>query len=225
MQDSIIVEIAVFHYTGLTLWRTSPISCIRLTSINPLLNNPNPEKQALQNHCGKGRKWRLPSFSPFLTMFSALYRTNFIISAIIKLLFNLDKSTFLLYGNEITLSQMTNFRIIYLKEFAGDIFHYDENDRKFSKRTENKVVRGSNCSSLAISPHEEQFLLFPVFSKNLYSRHVKTRAYLGKERRYSDPGQFADWERVKSPSLVLGNPEKGMWDVVDAISPPPPPSI
>ena len=28
--------------------------------------------------------------------------------------------------------------------------------------------------------HDEQFLLFTVFSKDLYSRHVKTRACLGK---------------------------------------------
>ena len=50
-----------------------------------------------------------------------------------------------------------------LKEFADDYFRFDENGRKFPK-----------CSLRAISP-------FPaVSSKELYCRHVKTRACLGK---------------------------------------------
>ena len=61
-----------------------------------------------------------------------------------------------------------------LKESADDIFRYDENSRKFSKRVENTVGKRRNCSLRAISP-------FPtVFSKDLYCRHVKTRACLGK---------------------------------------------
>ena len=41
------------------------------------------------------------------------------------------------------------------------------------KWVENTVVKGEIA-------HKEQFLLFPVFSKDLYGRHVKTRACLGK---------------------------------------------
>ena len=84
----------------------------------------------------------------------------------------------------LTLSQMTNFRLFQLKEFADDNFKFDKNDRKYNKRVENIVGKGEiarkhcgkrrNCSLRAISP-------FPtVFSKDLYSRHVKTMACLGK---------------------------------------------
>ena len=43
----------------------------------------------------------------------------------------------------------------------------------FSKRVENTVGQGEIA-------RYEQFLLFPVLSKDLYCRHVKTRACLGK---------------------------------------------
>ena len=59
-----------------------------------------------------------------------------------------------------------------LKEFADDNFEFDENGRKFSKSVENTVEKGE----IALY---EQFLLFPVFSNDLYCRHVKTRACLG----------------------------------------------
>ena len=38
-----------------------------------------------------------------------------------------------------------------------------------SQREENTVGKGEIA-------HYEQFLLFPVFSKDLYCRHIKTRA-------------------------------------------------
>ena len=61
-----------------------------------------------------------------------------------------------------------------LKEFADDNFQGDENGGKFSKRVENTVGKRRNCSLRAISP-------FPtVFSKDLYFRHVKTRACFWK---------------------------------------------
>ena len=51
---------------------------------------------------------------------------------------------------------------------------YDESGRMFFKRVENTVEKSRNCSLQAISP-------FPiVFSKDLYRRHEKTRACLGK---------------------------------------------
>ena len=60
-----------------------------------------------------------------------------------------------------------------LKEFTDDEFKFDDNGRTFSKRVENPVVKGEIA-------YYEQFLLPTVFSKDLYCRHVKTRACLGK---------------------------------------------
>ena len=57
--------------------------------------------------------------------------------------------------------------------FADNDLEFDETGREFSKRVENTVGKGEIA-------HDEQFLLFPVFSKDLYCRHVKTRACLGK---------------------------------------------
>ena len=59
-----------------------------------------------------------------------------------------------------------------LKEFADDNFKFVENSRKISKWVENTGGKGEIAR--AISP-------FPlIFSKDLYCRHVKTRACLGK---------------------------------------------
>ena len=61
-----------------------------------------------------------------------------------------------------------------LKEVADNNFKFYENDIKFSKRVEKHYGKRRNCSLRAISP-------FPaVFSKDLYCRHLKTRACLGK---------------------------------------------
>ena len=61
-----------------------------------------------------------------------------------------------------------------LKEFADDSSKFDENGKRLSKRVENTVGKGEIA-------HYEQFSPFPtVFSKDLYCRHVKTRACLGK---------------------------------------------
>ena len=61
-----------------------------------------------------------------------------------------------------------------LKEFAENNSKFDENGKKLPKRVENTVGKGEIA-------HHEQFLLFPQrFSKDLYCRHVKTRACLGK---------------------------------------------
>ena len=54
-----------------------------------------------------------------------------------------------------------------VKEFADDNFKFDENSRNFSKRVENTAGKGEIA-------RYEQFLLFPVFLKDLDLRHVKT---------------------------------------------------
>ena len=65
-----------------------------------------------------------------------------------------------------------------LKEFADDNFNFDENGRKFSKRVENTVGKGEIA-------RYEQFLHFPVFSKDLYYRHVKKTGLVWK--RFNRP--------------------------------------
>ena len=69
----------------------------------------------------------------------------------------------------LTLSQTTDFRLFQLKEFANNNFRFDENSGGFYKRVENTVGKGEIA-------RYEQFLLSPVFSKDMYCRHVKTRA-------------------------------------------------
>ena len=66
---------------------------------------------------------------------------------------------------------MTNFRLFQTERvFGDDGFKFDENCRKFPKWAENTVEKGE----IACSP-------FPtVISTDLYCRHVKTRACLGK---------------------------------------------
>ena len=67
---------------------------------------------------------------------------------------------------------MANFNSSKLKDFAGDNFSFDENDRKFSTRAENTVGKGEIACYV-------QFLLFHTgFSKDNYL--VKIRACLGK---------------------------------------------
>ena len=61
-----------------------------------------------------------------------------------------------------------------LKEFADDNFNFNENGRKFIKVGRKHCGKRRNCSLRAISPFTT------VFSKDLYSRHVKMRACLGK---------------------------------------------
>ena len=59
------------------------------------------------------------------------------------------------------------------KVFADDNIEIDENSRRLSRSVENTVGKGEIA-------RYEQFLLFPVFSKELYCRHIKTMACLGK---------------------------------------------
>ena len=81
-------------------------------------------------------------------------------------------------------------KYIFINRFPNDKFYTLPNSKslqrtvsnliemaKFSRRVENNCRKRRNCSLRAIS-------LFPtVFSKDLYCRHVKTRACLGKGER------------------------------------------
>ena len=60
------------------------------------------------------------------------------------------------------------------KDFSDDNFKFNGNDGKFSKKGRKHCGKRRNCSLRAISPFHS------VFSKDLYCRHVKTMACLGK---------------------------------------------
>ena len=65
-----------------------------------------------------------------------------------------------------------NFRLF--QKFADDNFELDENGEKVLQKGGKHCGKWKYCSLQAISP-------FPiVFSKDLYNRHIKTRACLGK---------------------------------------------
>ena len=68
----------------------------------------------------------------------------------------------------LALSQTTNIYSSKLKEFADDGLKFDKIGKKLSKRAEN--TKGKR----AISPFST------VFSKDIYDRHVKSRACLAE---------------------------------------------
>ena len=77
-----------------------------------------------------------------------------------------------------------------MKEFADDNFKFHENGRKFSKQVQNTLEKGGNCKLQTISP-------FPTeFSKDLFSRQVKTRGLV--------------WERVKKQHATAQDYFEGM---------------
>ena len=75
----------------------------------------------------------------------------------------------------LTVSLTTNFRLFQTEEFADETFKFDENYLK----VENAVGKGEIACY-------KQFVLFPVFSNDLYCRHIKTRIV---------------WERVNDPEF------------------------
>ena len=66
----------------------------------------------------------------------------------------------------LTYYQTTNFRLFQTERVCRRQFQIGQNSRKLSKKVENIVGKGEIA-------HYEQFLLFPVFSKGLFSRGVK----------------------------------------------------
>ena len=60
-----------------------------------------------------------------------------------------------------------------LKESADDIFKFDEMAESSAKWVDNTMGKGEIA-------HYEQFLLFSHYHQKTYSRHMKTRACLGK---------------------------------------------
>ena len=73
----------------------------------------------------------------------------------------------------LTLSQTTNLDLSKLREFANDNFDFVENVRKLFKQVENTVGKGEIA-------RYEQFLFFPVFSKQLVLQTHKNQGLFGK---------------------------------------------
>ena len=94
-------------------------------------------------------------------------------SVVFSLLFSRCNVLVCLSVLNLTLSKRTNFRLFQTQSVCRRQFNLDGNGGKFSKQVENTVGIGE------IAPYK-QFLLFPVFSKDLKCRHIKTRACLGK---------------------------------------------
>ena len=122
-------------------------------------------------NCGKRRKYWLHIFFLIYTMFCLPFQG--------KILHFRSHISFHLHVL-LTLSQTTNFRLFQLKVFADHNLKFDENGRKFSRRVENIVGKEEFA-------HYEQFLLFPVFSRDFYCRHIKTKIF---------------WERVKGKDNI-----------------------
>ena len=98
------------------------------------------QKYNFEKHCGKGRKYLIPSFSAFSTIF------------LVFLPFQQGK---LLFWSHVMLYQTTHF-----KDFAEDNLEFNDDGRKFSKRVENTVGKRLICPLQAISPFPRVFKRF-----------------------------------------------------------------
>ena len=79
-----------------------------------------------------------------------------------------------LIGKGLTLHQTIEFRLIETERVCRRQIQFGENGERFSKKGRKHCEKMRNCSLQAIFPFAT------VFSKDLYCRHVKTRACLGK---------------------------------------------
>ena len=78
------------------------------------------------------------------------------------------------HSTNLTLSQTTNFRLVQIQRGCRRQFQFFLKWQKALQTGRKHCGNRRNCSLRAISP-------FPtVFSKELYCRHVKTRACLGQ---------------------------------------------
>ena len=84
---------------------------------------------------------------------------------------------------KVALNPNTTNQPIKLKEFTDDNFKFRENGRKFPKQVENTVRKREIAGY-------KQFLPFPVFSKDLYCRHVENHGLfekgLTKDRKHCE---------------------------------------
>ena len=137
-------------------------------------------KRPFENIEGKGENAGNQHFLLFAfpTMFPTHPITNLYFSITFNLssanAFNLDQSKILLFGTELTLFQMGNFRLFETERLCRQQFQILMKWQKVQRKGRKHCGKRRNSLLRAISP-------FPtVFSKNFYCRHVKTRACLGK---------------------------------------------
>ena len=84
----------------------------------------------------------------------------------------------------LTLSQTTNFRLFQIESVCRRQFQIGWKWQNVFQPARKHCGKRRNCSLRAISP-------FPtVFSKDLYCRHVKTRACLGKGWMFTSYGYY-----------------------------------
>ena len=88
--------------------------------------------------------------------------------------FTLDKPRILLFGKELTFSQTTSFRFFQIQRVCRQQFQSWWKWHKVLLKSRKHCGKRRNCLLRAISA------FLTVFSKDLYCRHVETRAYLGK---------------------------------------------
>ena len=122
-------------------------------------------------HCRKRTKFCLPACSPIRPFYfqkpCSLENIKSLAMFRDRLLQSRQRMSFNSFPND---KFLVNSK---LKEFADDKFKFDEKWQKLFQMVRKHCEKRRNCSLRAISP-------FPtVFSKELYYRHVKTRACLG----------------------------------------------
>ena len=104
----------------------------------------------------------------------ARYQQFLLSRSVFKRLVSQRRQKVSLCGNGLTFSQTTNFRLFQTKRVCRRQFQILWKWQKALQTCRKHCGKRRNCSLGAISP-------FPtVFSNDLYSRHVKSRACLGK---------------------------------------------
>ena len=161
----------------------------------------------------KKEKISLSAFSSFQTMFSKYFFDKVVKSQefnhplinILNLLckrFTFDlwktKSKLLGYFSSLTLSQTTNFTLFQTERVCRRQFQIWWKWQKLLKICRKHCGKRRNCSLRAISP-------FPsVFSKDLYCRQVKAKAFFGKGLKAT-----ITWSAIKQAlgpeNFIVGN--------------------
>ena len=149
-----------------------------------------------ENNMRKSRKWWYPAFPPFPTVFSCIFRDKCHHLKHIKLLVNSTKRQLSMWTRLkyytlyvcmevkkvlqsvsttiLILWNLLNFKLFQAERVCRQQFKTCWKWQKILQRSKKHCGKQGNCLLRAISP-------FPkVFSKDSYSRHVDTRAYLGK---------------------------------------------
>ena len=150
--------------------------CLTLHSIDTLFDASTT--YSFWKHCGKRRNcsWRaISSFPTFSTQSDNCLPFVYIFSIVFLFAVELEEPKIGMGGKGLTLSQITNFRLLHIDRVGSQQFWIWWKYQKVLQEDRKCCGKRRNCSLRAI------FFSFPiVFSEDLYCRHVKTRACLGK---------------------------------------------